>query len=61
MKISEVAARVNTNSDKLDAIAARIGTGTDPEIPADLATALDRNDASVAALEAKVPTAPPTP
>lgn len=59
MKLSEVAVRVNRNSDQLDAIAARIGTGgTDPEIPTDLATALDRQDASIAALEAKVPPAP---
>lgn len=62
MKLSEVATRVNLNSDQLDAIAARIGSGTsDPEIPAELQTALERQDASIAALEAKVPPAPPAP
>lgn len=62
MKLSEVAARVNLNSNQLDAIAERIGAGTgntDPEIPTELATALDRQDASIAALEAKVPPATP--
>lgn len=62
MKVSEVAVRINRNSDQLDAIAARIGGGgTDPEVPAELETALGRQDASIAALEAKVPPAPPAP
>lgn len=62
MKISDLTARINRNSDQLDAIAARIGAGgTDPEVPAELETALGRQDASIAALEAKVPPATPVP
>lgn len=59
MKLSELSTTLNAASDTLDAILLRLPVaGTDPELGADNDAAVTRLNASVAALNAAVPTPP---